>query len=205
MHARVTQVGPWWVVETETGQEVARQTGPGAEHKCRVLAARINGEPDPEPETAKGTESPEAPAGVGPESDGAEPVGAAVGPWAGEDRPRAGRVYDLTGLSAGGVADDVTDRVEAERREARARKLRPSDDPSSRDADGYASWRGVYGAKVETWHKSGRAYVAFPSRPPASIRRALYEGGFRWQARRVRWAGKAAALPEGLRDVGGAS
>lgn len=107
----------------------------------------------------------------------------AGGAWAGEDRPRAGVVYNLSGLAGGGTAAAVSD-VRGE--------LAPAPVPVSAPvalADLPARWAGPHGATVRNLGDGERyAYaVAFPKRPPAETREALKVRGARWLGSAGEW------------------
>lgn len=101
---KVSKAGPRWFVCADTGAEVARFDGATAEHDARALAAKLNGRP--------------IPAAPKPEPRKPEPVAEAPKPgaWAGDAEPQPGRVYSLSGLAGGGVAEDVTEEVNAAQR-----------------------------------------------------------------------------------------
>lgn len=96
----VSNAGPTWYVSASNGAEVERFQGEGAEAGARALAAKLNGLPAPAPKPAPVVE--DAPKG---------------GAWGGEDAPKPGHVYSLSGLAGPkGVAEDVTPEVDAARR-----------------------------------------------------------------------------------------
>ncbi len=109
----------------------------------------------------------------------------ARGAWAGNDRPQPGRVYSLSGLAGGGVAEDVTE-------EHRATEPRQEDD------EGPTTWDGpAEGCTVTAW-PSGLAYVRFERKPDAYTLDALRAAGARWMGRRKGWRVLAENLPEGF-------
>ncbi len=109
------------------------------------------------------------------------------GAWAGDDEPKAGRIYSLTGLAGGGVAEDVTDQ---ERSAPRAVEPR-------REDTGPEQMRTPCGGGTVTVWPSGLAYVRFTSKPEGWILEELREAGARWQGVRKGWKLQAENLPEG--------
>jgi hypothetical protein len=111
-----------------------------------------------------------------------------TGAWAGNDEPQAGRVYSLSGLAGGGVAEDVT----PEGYGPGPRAVEPR-----RDDDGPDVSRTPCGGGTVTAWPSGLAYVRFTSKPAAWILEELREAGARWQGVRRGWKLQAENLPEG--------
>lgn len=110
------------------------------------------------------------------------------GAWGGNDRPQPGRVYDLSGVAGGGVAEDVTDRAPAGR----------ATEPRQEDGEGPTTWDGpAEGCTVTAW-PSGLAYVRFERKPDAHTLDALRSAGARWMGRRKGWRLLAENLPEGF-------
>jgi len=112
------------------------------------------------------------------------------GQWGGNDKPQPGRVYSLTGLAGGGVAEDVT----PEGYGPRPRAIEPRRDDEDSGPELFRTPCG--GGTVAIW-PSGLAYVRFTSKPADWILEELRTAGARWMGVRKGWKLQAESLPEG--------
>lgn len=133
------------------------------------------------------------------------------GAWGGEDKPRAGVVYNLSGLAdpakrraepVSDVRGEVAPKPEpiaatpvGNRYGLAAQRRRGSVDPVD-VPPALASWSGREGSTVRNLEGDGFS-VSFPRRPSVETRDALKAAGFRWRPAVKAWHGRN--LPAGFR------